>query len=188
MIILGLMGGFVWFSYVHPAQANALKLQQTVEVIRDHLKGSDAFSFATKSGVASGLKNRAEQAVQVMKNRRELPQQFVGDKLLDALSSITGGAVILGNRRNQVWRGALTGTDSPLRDDFERIEWARKHADVRACADLKTAGVSSAPSHGDFLAYCIARVMGEAQRCFQIGSNTSPDLHSLCAQEFALAS
>ncbi len=91
------------------------------------------------------------------------------------------------------WRKAAE--DEPnetLRHYFLLIEWAREKADIRACDELtptvleeRTVDGKSilTPTRGDWIAYCLARVTKNYDRCKQIQTTTLPPLKSLCEQE-----
>ncbi len=86
---------------------------------------------------------------------------------------------------NDIWRGIASASDDTTRHQFLTIEWAREERDRTECSVLSA--VSSdydAPSRGDWIAYCFARVTGNPDRCEQISSGTQPALKTLCEKEF----
>lgn len=75
------------------------------------------------------------------------------------------------------------------KEQLKLIEWAGKKADVRACENFRTVTApESTAAHpatpGDYLAYCLARTSREPARCEQIHTEISPDLRTLCTNEF----
>jgi len=81
-----------------------------------------------------------------------------------------------------------------IRKHLQLIEWARLKNDLGSCGELAPTVLDErtapdgkrleTPSHGDFLAYCLARVTRNPDRCAQIAPDTSPPLRALCESEF----
>lgn len=64
------------------------------------------------------------------------------------------------------------------------IEKLSKSGDVRPCAAFDgEASVDKGPSGGDWIAYCLGRVLRDARRCDQITATITPALRTLCARE-----
>lgn len=91
------------------------------------------------------------------------------------------------------WRDAAEEeTNDVLKHYFVLIEWAREKHDVRACSELSPTVLEErivknvsyqTPSHDDWIAYCLARVTGNSDRCQQIQSGILPRLQTLCFEE-----
>jgi hypothetical protein len=92
------------------------------------------------------------------------------------------------------WKKMLKAeTDPVVLEQLHIIQDAILSGDVRVCGDLPYADpvervVDGAfrftPSHGDYLAYCLARVTGESGRCAQIDDRVTPDLRAACGADF----
>lgn len=118
----------------------------------------------------------------------------LGQQATYALSNMWKGTV----ESSAEWKKALkTEPDDTVREQLLIIESAIEKDDVRLCRTLQFTASSlrevngkqvATPSHGDYLAYCIARVAGEGQRCSQIDADISPPLQSICMKEFAAQS
>ncbi len=70
------------------------------------------------------------------------------------------------------------------------IDTAVATSDVRVCQELKDVenripDAALAPTVGDFLAFCIARITKDAHRCPQINDQSSVPLREMCEREVA---
>ncbi len=93
------------------------------------------------------------------------------------------------------WRRVLKAeTDPVVLEQLHIIQDAILSGDVRRCAALAYVsqeqrgsdahGVLYTPGHGDYLAYCLARVTGEGSRCDQISGGITPALDAVCRADF----
>ncbi len=85
--------------------------------------------------------------------------------------------------------GVLSAEEKLLyKEQLRLIEQAVQESDVRVCAQLRPAksAPEKAPSAGDFMALCVARVTGSASRCLQIDATVSVPLKRLCEQSLGL--
>ncbi len=81
----------------------------------------------------------------------------------------------------------LAEKDPVLHKQLERIDWAAKKGDARLCRELTLGEVidgGNGPSTGDLLALCLAKVLGEGERCAQM-SDASAALRTVCLEELA---
>lgn len=87
---------------------------------------------------------------------------------------------------NPVWKTAVeTEQNGDVRRLYNAIEHARVMNDVHACNDLEPIPLmKDSPSLGDWIAYCLARVRSNKDRCTQISDTIQPNLKKLCQDEF----
>lgn len=79
-----------------------------------------------------------------------------------------------------------TEPSEDLRGIYSRIEKARTESNVHLCNELEPIPVyENAPSMGDWVAYCLARVREDTRRCEQIGAILKPNLKDLCVRELS---
>ena len=85
-----------------------------------------------------------------------------------------------------VWKTAVeTEPNGDVRRLFHTIELARVQNDVHACNDLEPIPLlKDSPSLGDWIAYCLARVRSDKDRCPQISDTIHPNVKQLCIEEF----
>lgn len=92
------------------------------------------------------------------------------------------------------WKRILKNEVDPVvLEQLQLIQAAIVAGDVRLCGALpyaapveRTADGTTymTPSHGDYLAYCLARVTGEGSRCDQIDERIAPALQTACRADF----
>ncbi len=93
------------------------------------------------------------------------------------------------------WKKLMkTETDPVVLEQLHLIQDAILSGDVRACGALPypvqverlaaDGATLHTPSHGDYLAYCLARLTGESGRCEQVDEKLSPDLRGVCRADF----
>lgn len=102
--------------------------------------------------------------------------------MIDLLQHIDTAKKVL----TPVWKDAVaTEQNGDVRRLFHSIEHARVTNDVHACNDLEPIPLTAnAPSLGDWIAYCLARVRSDEDRCMQISDTIEPNLKQLCQDEF----
>lgn len=73
-----------------------------------------------------------------------------------------------------------------VRRMFAFIKTAETNDDPQACRKLEPIPLYlGAPSIGDWISYCLARVRTDSDRCEKITELTSPQLKKLCVKEFS---
>ena len=85
-----------------------------------------------------------------------------------------------------VWEKAVkTEKNGDTRRLYHAVEHARVTNDAHACNNLEPIPLmENAPSLGDWIAFCLARVRSDADRCLQISDSIQPDLKKICQDEF----
>ena len=79
-----------------------------------------------------------------------------------------------------------TEENEDTRKIYTRIEEATKHNDIHGCNALEPIpAYENAPSMGDWIAYCLARIKLDARRCEQIDATIKPALRDLCLREIS---
>ncbi|HLD71817.1 MAG TPA: hypothetical protein VI873_04375 [Candidatus Peribacteraceae bacterium] len=79
-----------------------------------------------------------------------------------------------------------TESSEDVRGIYGRIERARSEMSVHLCNALEPIpSYEHAPSMGDWIAYCLARVREDTRRCEQIGGTIKPNLKDLCLRELS---
>lgn len=81
------------------------------------------------------------------------------------------------------WEAAKQSADPRLIRQLERIEWATRRNDIRACVELLSGDAPVGTTPGDYLALCLARVTQSDRYCSQIDSRLAPFLRVLCDEE-----
>jgi|GEM_PF-1719589 len=115
--------------------------------------------------------------------KKTLPaSQGIASTVTDRLMEDTGTQAV------SRWIKLISAEKDPvLHKQLERIDWAAKKGDVRLCRELTLGEVingGNGPSTGDLLAFCLAKVLGEGERCAQM-SDASEALRAVCQEELA---
>ena len=79
-----------------------------------------------------------------------------------------------------------TEENEDTRQIYMRIENATKREDIHGCNKLEPIpAYENAPSIGDWIAYCLARIKTDERRCEQIDATIKPALRDLCLRELS---
>ncbi len=90
--------------------------------------------------------------------------------------------------RSHEWKSLLSNEKNPLlKDALESIDWAQRTSDVQLCRGFDSSfaktTLDTAPTRGDLLALCLAKVSGNDSRCRQIDPRTAYELKAVCETE-----
>ncbi len=117
-----------------------------------------------------------------------VPAEAMAESGQGMLRTIESGGDMLGSLGSFLRDAAPVDLPEVLtgeKEFFRAVEDAILQSDPLGCGELKVSseGGENAPSRGDWIAYCLARVTKNALRCDQITPGISPDLRLLCREE-----
>ena len=79
-----------------------------------------------------------------------------------------------------------TEENEDTRQIYKRIEDATKQDNIHGCNKLEPIpAYDNAPSMGDWIAYCLARIKTDERRCEQIDATIKPALRDICIRELS---
>lgn len=211
LLVFGITIAFIASAFVSPSEANfrslAERAKATIEQrTKGSLPGTGIPSAAELQKAAKLMQTLAkdprvtvlrEDALKTAKtqNYSGLWKSAAGllTKALPASQgiarSVTGRLMEKGGTQAASrWSGLVSAEKDPvLRKQLERIDWAVQKGDARLCRELTLGEViddGNGPSTGDLLALCLAKVLGEGDRCSQM-SDASAALRTVCLEELA---